>query len=167
MRRRVSSAADTTRAREQAAHARAEAQEALRELRELAHGLHPAVLTDLGLAAAIESLAEGAPVPVAVAADVDRVPDPSREVAAYYVVSEALANAVKHAGASRVDIRAAREGDAVVVEVHDDGHGGADLEAGTGLRGLDDRVSAVGGTLVVESAAGAGTTVRARIPAHA
>jgi PAS domain S-box-containing protein len=135
----------------------------LQELRELAGGLHPSVLSERGLAAALKALALRAPVPVDLEAVPDhRLPEPV-EAAAYYVVAEALANVHKHAGARRVVVRATVEGETLVAEVVDDGSGGAD-EEGSGLRGLADRVEALGGTLTLESPAGAGTRVCARIP---
>jgi PAS domain S-box-containing protein len=141
-----------------------ELQHALAELRELARGIHPAVLTDRGLPAALEALAARAPVPVQLSADLDdRLPGPV-EAAAYYVVAEALTNVAKYAEASSVEVRAQRQNGRVVVEVADDGVGGADPVLGSGLRGLADRVEALEGELEVTSAVGAGTTVRAVIP---
>jgi PAS domain S-box-containing protein len=137
---------------------------ALDELRELARGLHPAVLTDHGLRAAVEMLAGRAPVPVEIAAiPPERLPAPV-EAAAYYLISEALTNVAKYAQASTVNVRVVPSGDAVVVEVADDGVGGADPSGGSGLRGLADRVEALGGTLRIDSVPGAGTTLRATIP---
>ena len=136
---------------------------ALRELRELARGIYPVLLTDAGLTPALQSLAERSPVPVVLAADDgDRMPTPVEQTC-YFVVSEALANAAKHAAASEVRIGIRRQPGRVVVEVADDGVGGAD-PTGSGLRGLDDRVAAQGGRLDVHSPAGAGTTVRAELP---
>lgn len=138
--------------------------QALAELRELARGIHPAVLTDRGLVAALEALASRAPVPVELDAELEeRLPAPV-EAAAYYVVAEALTNVAKYAEASAVEVRAERQNGRVLVEVADDGVGGADPLLGTGLRGLADRVEALNGTLEVESTTGAGTTVRAVIP---
>ena len=137
---------------------------ALAELRELARGIHPAVLTDRGLGAALETLAGRAPVPVQLSTELEeRLPGPV-EAAAYYVVAEALTNVVKYADASAVQVRAARENGRVVVEVADDGVGGADPRRGSGLRGLADRVEALDGQLEVDSADGSGTRVRAVIP---
>jgi PAS domain S-box-containing protein len=141
-----------------------ELQQALAELRELARGIHPAVLTDRGLPAALEALATRTPLPVELSADLEeRLPGPI-EAAAYYVVAEALTNVAKYAEASAVEVRAQRQNGRVVVEVEDDGVGGADPARGSGLRGLADRVEALEGELEVTSAAGAGTTVRAVIP---
>jgi PAS domain S-box-containing protein len=137
---------------------------ALRELRELARGLHPAVLTDRGLAAALESLAERSPLPVELVVDLDRRLPGQVEVAVYYVVSEALANVSKYAAATGATVRVAHEADALAVEVSDDGVGGADPAGGSGLRGLADRVAALDGSLRVESPPGEGTRVLALIP---
>jgi signal transduction histidine kinase len=145
--------------------AQAELADALEELRELARGIHPAVLTDRGLGAALEMLAGRASLPVELSTSLDqRLPAPV-EAAAYYIVAEALTNAFKHAGARqvRVDVRLV-DGEAAAVEVADDGVGGADQRRGTGLRGLADRVEALGGELQLESPTGAGTTLRARLP---
>jgi PAS domain S-box-containing protein len=137
---------------------------ALAELRELARGLHPAVLSDRGLRAAVEMLAGRAPVPVDIADIPDeRLPAPV-EAAAYYLIAEALTNVAKYAHASTVRIRVAARDGSVSVEVSDDGVGGADAAAGSGLRGLADRVEALGGSLEVVSPAGAGTALRAEIP---
>ncbi len=141
--------------------------QALAELRELARGIHPAVLTDRGLPAALEALAARAPVPVELSTSLDeRLPGPV-EAAAYYVVAEALTNVAKYAEASAVQVRAERNDGRVVVEVADDGVGGADPARGSGLRGLADRVEALDGRLHVESAEGSGTKVRAVIPVTA
>jgi PAS domain S-box-containing protein len=138
---------------------------ALDELRELARGLHPAVLSERGLRAAVETLAGRAPVPVEIAEVSDeRLPEPV-EAAAYYVIAEALTNVTKYAQASAVRVRVAASDATVVVEVSDDGVGGADPAGGSGLRGLADRVEALGGSLEVVSPAGAGTFLRAEIPA--
>ena len=136
----------------------------LEELRELGSGIHPAVVTGHGLAVALEELAARAPVPVRLAVSVDgRLPEPL-EVAVYYLASESLANVGKHAQASSATIEVSRENGNVLVEVIDDGIGGADAEAGSGLRGLADRVEALGGRLRVWSPHGGGTRVRAEIP---
>jgi signal transduction histidine kinase len=136
----------------------------LDELRDLARGLHPAVLTGHGLAVALESLTTRAPVPVQLRVDLrERMPE-TVEVTAYYVVSESLANAAKHANATAVTVDVVDEGDVLVVQVADDGVGGADTEKGTGLRGLADRVEALDGRLRVWTPRGGGTRVRAEIP---
>ncbi|MEA2420768.1 MAG: hypothetical protein QOE60_2974 [Thermoleophilaceae bacterium] len=137
---------------------------ATQELRELARGLHPPVLADRGLVPALEALATRATVPVVVAAeDGERLPE-AIEAAAYFVVAEALTNVARHADARQALVRVARRDGLLWVEVEDDGTGGADLAAGSGLRGLTDRVEALGGSLELESAAGRGTTVRASLP---
>ena len=137
---------------------------ALMELRELARGIHPAVLSDRGLPAALDSLAGRSPVPVRVArAPSDRLPEPV-ELAAYYVVSEALANVAKYSEASQATVQVARANGHVLVEVIDDGIGGADPGRGTGLRGLADRLRALEGRLDVHSIPGHGTIVKASIP---
>lgn len=137
---------------------------ALAELRELARGIHPAILTEAGLAPAVRSLVDRAAVPTSFEEAVPgRLPAPV-EVAAYFVVSEALANVGKHARAGSARVTLTVVGDALTVEVRDDGCGGADPAGGSGLRGLRDRVEAVGGRIEVSSPAGGGTTVRANLP---
>jgi PAS domain S-box-containing protein len=136
---------------------------ALAELRELARGIHPAVLTNRGLEPALEHLAARSPVPVKIKAPAERLPQPI-EAAAYFVVSEALANVAKYADASAVAVSVERRNGSVIVAVEDDGIGGADPKRGSGLRGLADRLSALDGTLDVESPSGRGTRVRAEIP---
>jgi signal transduction histidine kinase len=144
--------------------ARSELDEALDELRELARGIHPSVLTDRGLDAALDGLARRAPLPVEVAeTPAGRLPD-RVESAAYFVVAEALTNVAKYAQATQACVNVRRDDGMVLVEVSDDGVGGADPATGSGLRGLLDRVSAVGGRLEVDSRPGEGTTVRAAIP---
>jgi signal transduction histidine kinase len=136
----------------------------LAELRELARGLHPAVLSDHGLEPAVRSLMQRAPLPVELTFEAaERPPDPV-EVAAYYVIAESLTNVAKYARATvaRVEVRAL--GDRLLIEVADDGVGGADVGKGSGLLGLEDRVAALGGRLHIESVPGAGTTVRADLP---
>jgi signal transduction histidine kinase len=141
-----------------------DADEAVRELRELARGLHPAMLTEAGLGPALGSLAERAPLEVVVhATPAKRLPE-QVEAAVYYVVAEALTNATKHAHATRVVVRVEQVDGVARVEVADDGRGGADPSRGSGIVGLRDRVDALGGTLDVESPPGAGTVVRARLP---
>jgi signal transduction histidine kinase len=137
---------------------------ALHELRDLARGIHPAILTNRGLAAALDDLAARATVPVEiVATPAERLPEPV-EAAAYFVVSECLANVSKHAGASSAEVSVTVHRDRVTVMVSDDGVGGADLSHGSGLQGLADRVGAVDGTLAVQSPPGRGTRVVATIP---
>ena len=137
--------------------------QALEELRELARGIHPAVLSERGLSAALETLAGRATLPVEFSAPSDRLP-PAVEAAAYYVISEALANIGKYAQASSVEVNVSRLNGRAIVEVADDGVGGADPTRGTGLRGLADRVEALDGFLRVESEPGVGTRIRAEIP---
>jgi PAS domain S-box-containing protein len=144
--------------------ARGELAAALDELRELARGIHPAVLTDRGLAAAVEALVTRTPFPVEVEMPSQRL-EPAVEAAAYYVVSEALTNVAKYAQASSARVHVRETADRVVViEVTDDGAGGADPAGGTGLRGLADRIEALNGTLSVESPPGSGTRILAEIP---
>ena len=136
----------------------------LEELRELARGIHPAVLTDHGLTPAVEALAARATVPVDVSGlPPERLAEPI-EAAAFYVVSESLTNVAKYAAASRASVDLARDDGLLVVVVSDDGVGGADADKGSGLRGLSDRVEALGGRLRVSSEPGHGTTVRAELP---
>jgi signal transduction histidine kinase len=136
----------------------------LAELRELARGIHPAILTQNGVGAALRSLAEHATIPV----DLRSVPEgrfPSEvEATAYFVVSEALANVTKHADASRAWVAVDDAGDRLAIDVGDDGVGGASLNGGSGLRGLADRVGALGGRLDVLSEPGTGTVLHAEIP---
>jgi signal transduction histidine kinase len=137
---------------------------ALAELRELARGIHPAVLTDRGLSTALETLATRAPVPVELGELPDeRLPE-AVELAAYFVVAEALTNVAKYSEASHATVQVERNNGRVVVEVADDGIGGADPARGTGLRGLADRLAVLEGRLEVESAKGEGTTITASIP---
>jgi signal transduction histidine kinase len=140
-----------------------ELQVAVEELRSLAHGIHPGALRQGGLASALGALASRAPLPVTVDVTSERF-EPDVEATAYFVASEALTNAVKHAGASSVTIRTRRDDGTLVVEVSDDGEGGATMAGGSGLRGLVDRVESRGGRLRVESAPGSGTRVVGEIP---
>jgi len=143
--------------------AQSELRTGLAELRELARGIHPAVLTDRGLEPAIVALASRSPVQVKVEADEERLPAPV-ESAAYFVVSEALTNVAKYAQASAAKVSVRRVDDVVRIEIADDGIGGADASRGSGLSGLADRVAALDGTIVVDSPPGEGTRVRAEIP---
>ncbi len=140
-----------------------ETRRAVRELRDLASGIHPAVLTDHGLAAALEDLTADATLPVELDVAEDRHPA-DVEAAAYFVVAEALANVAKHAQATAVTVAACREDGRLVVTVSDDGRGGADPLGGSGLHGLADRVAALGGSLSVDSPPGGGTTIVASLP---
>jgi signal transduction histidine kinase len=144
--------------------ARSELAQSLNELRDIAHGLHPAVVSGHGLAVALESLVAVTPLEVQLKTDgLPRLPEPL-EVAAYYVVSESLTNAAKHSRASRVSVDVGVTNDILIAEIVDDGIGGVDSERGTGLRGLADRVEALNGRLRIWSAPGHGTRVRAEIP---
>ena len=143
--------------------AREEAGSAIAELRDLARGIAPPVLADRGLAAALEGLGRRSAIPVTVEAEIDERPPPVVETAAYFVAAEAITNAAKHAGGVPVRVRAAQEGDTLVVEVSDSGRGGAD-PGGSGLTGLRHRVEALDGRLTVTSSACRGTTVRAELP---
>jgi signal transduction histidine kinase len=144
--------------------ARREISLSLNELRDVARGIHPAVVSGHGLAVALESLAARATVPVRLSIELDDRVGERVEVAAYYVVSESLANIGKHAHATSATIGVARANGQLVVEVVDDGVGGADSERGSGLRGLADRVEALGGRLRVWTPRGGGTRVRAEMP---
>jgi signal transduction histidine kinase len=146
------------------AHADEELRLALAELRELAHGLHPAVLTDEGLAAAIDVLVESAPVAVEAQLDLAERVAPALEAAAYRVVAEALENTARHARATHAVVRIARADGQLVVEAADDGTGGADPSRGTGLADLEDRVSALDGRLLIDNPPAGGTRIRAEIP---
>jgi signal transduction histidine kinase len=146
---------------------RAELDAALAELRELARGIHPSILTDRGLEAALAALASRSTVPVQLHLDSCGKLPLSVQTTAYFVIAEALTNASKHAHADRVEVRVAVGEGRVTVEVRDDGSGGVDPARGSGLTGLADRVSALGGTLEINSPVGAGTTIRARIPVAA
>ena len=144
--------------------ARREIALSLEELRDVARGIHPAVLTGHGLKVALESLAARAPFPVRLTVDLDQRLPERVEVAAYYVVSESLTNIGKHAEARDASVRVARTDSRLVVEVVDDGIGGADTEGGSGIRGLADRVEALGGRLRIWTPRGGGTRVEAEIP---
>jgi signal transduction histidine kinase/PAS domain-containing protein len=157
-------ASDPESANELLLAASAELDVALEELRELARGIHPAVLTERGLEPALQTLAERSTVPVDIEVLADGRLPPRVEAAAYYLVSESLTNVAKYAGASCVRVRVAQDSGSAVVEVADDGIGGADPQRGSGLRGLMDRVEALDGELAVDSRPGEGTTIRATIP---
>jgi signal transduction histidine kinase len=141
-----------------------ELQRAVSELRNLARGIHPAVLTDRGLDAALSALAARSPVPVRLEIDIRERPPASIEATAYFIVAEALTNAARHANASAVDVRVRLLGDALRIEVADDGVGGAEERPGGGLAGLADRASSVEGVLRVTSPAGGPTVVAAELP---
>jgi signal transduction histidine kinase len=137
--------------------------EAQAELRDLARGLHPVALTERGLRGALESLTVSCEMPVTLEVEADGLPD-DVELAAYFIVSESLTNARKYADAETVRIRVAPVAEGLLVEIVDDGSGGADPASGTGLRGLADRIDSLGGRLEISSAPGAGTRVSARLP---
>jgi PAS domain S-box-containing protein len=138
-------------------------QNGLAELRDLARGIHPAVLSEFGLAMALEGLAARSPVPVELQVMKERV-QPAVEAAIYFTVTEALTNVARYAHATHATIGVTVQDGALVAEVADDGVGGASADSGSGLRGLMDRLDALGGTLSVESPPGRGTVVRARVP---
>jgi signal transduction histidine kinase len=138
--------------------------QALSELRELARGIHPAILSDRGLKAAVGALAERQPLPTKIEFSVTRKLEPSVEATAYFMIAEGLANIAKYAEAERADVRVREQDGTLEVEVADDGCGGADAGKGTGLHGLEERLRALDGTLTVESRPGKGTRLIARIP---
>jgi signal transduction histidine kinase len=142
----------------------AEIDAGLAELRELAQGIHPTVLADHGVRAAVDGLAARCSLPVSVYGDVEPRPASAVESALYFTVAEALTNVAKYADADDAVVRIRRDGAQAEVEITDDGRGGADPTAGSGLRGLVDRLGALGGHLHVESAEGEGTTIRAIVP---
>ncbi|GAA1583659.1 MULTISPECIES: sensor histidine kinase [Kribbella] len=144
--------------------AHTEAMQAIAEIRDLTRGLHPPVLTDRGLDAALSAVAARSPVPVRLSVDVQPRPKLTIESIAYFVVTEALANVAKHADAAEVDVLVEREHDVLRVVVRDNGRGGADPARGSGLRGLADRVAGVDGRLTVDSPPGGGTTLTAEVP---
>jgi len=154
---------DPERAAEHLADARAAASEALKELRDLARGIHPPILADRGLGPAIGALASHAAVPVSVDVELAGRPPAAVETAAYFVAAEALANALKHADAARIDVDVHERGDDLVVRVLDDGRGGASEENG-GLHGLRQRVEALDGSLRIASPAGGPTVIEAVLP---
>jgi signal transduction histidine kinase len=157
-------ASDPDAARELVETAHEETKTAIAELRELVSGVHPAILSDRGLDAAISSIAARCPVPVAVDVDIAHALPPAVEVAAYFVIAEALANIGKHSGAASADVRVrCREG-MLTIAVTDDGRGGADVNGGTGIAGLRDRVGALDGRLRLASPDGGPTTLVAEIP---
>jgi signal transduction histidine kinase len=134
------------------------------ELRELARGIHPAILTQNGVGAAVRSLTERSPIPVELRAVPDGRYAPEVEATAYFIVSEALTNVVKHAEASHARIDVVDAGGRLTIDVADDGVGGAAMNGGSGLQGLADRVEAIGGRFDVRSESGAGSIVHAEIP---
>jgi signal transduction histidine kinase len=144
--------------------AAADARAAIDELRELARGLHPAILTERGLSPALQSLATRAPFKVGInGVPYERLPAVI-EGGIYYIVAETLTNAAKHSGASEAHVELSTSSDTVMVEIRDNGGGGANLSDGSGIRGLADRVEALGGRFELDSPIGAGTVVKARLP---
>ena len=163
-RARVKMDADPEEARDLVAQAHEDAKQALAELRNLARGIHPAILTDRGLDAALSALAARSPVPVEISVERHERPPTAIESTAYFVVAEALANASKHAAAKTLRVRVWRHRQRLLVEIWDDGVGGAHVEPGGGLQGLTTRVATVDGTLSVSSPDGGPTVVRAELP---
>lgn len=146
------------------ANAHEEVKAAMKEIRDLVRGVHPVVLEDRGLDAALSAVVARSPIPVALTVDVPGRPPPAVESAAYFIVSEALTNVARHSGASRASVQVVRQGDRLVVVVDDDGAGGADPTRGTGLRGLEERVRALGGRFQLLSHPGGPTTLIAEVP---
>jgi signal transduction histidine kinase len=154
---------DPARAEEALTRAAADARHAIQDLRDLVNGVHPLVLTDRGVAVALEELTASAPIAVHLDVTEERFP-PEVEAAAYFTVAEALTNVVKHADAYTAEVTIRRDGDVLTIEVADDGRGGADLAAGSGLRGLQDRLAVLGGALEVVETGADGTRVRGVVP---
>src|SRR3954471_10920007 len=154
---------DPERASAALARAAADARRAIDDLRDLVNGIHPLVLTDRGVAVALEELTAGAPVAVEFDVTEERFA-PEIEAAAYFTVAEALTNVAKHADADTAEVTIRRDGDRLTIEVVDDGRGGAALDAGSGLRGLQDRLAVLGGWLAIVSSDEAGTRLRATVP---
>jgi signal transduction histidine kinase len=150
--------------RELVAEAHEEAKAALKEIRDLVRGIHPVILEDRGLDAALSAIVARSPVPVELRVDVAERPSAAVESTAYFIVAEALTNVARHARAMQAVVTIARAGERLVVEVRDDGVGGATIGSGTGLRGLDDRVTALGGSMHVVSPAGGPTTLLVELP---
>ncbi|MFN6120619.1 MAG: sensor histidine kinase [Actinomycetes bacterium] len=157
-------ASEDPRAAELVGRAHDEAKQAIAELRDLVRGIHPAVLTDRGVDAAVSALAARCPVPVELRSDLRRRLPAPVEAAAYFVVAEALTNVAKHSGARRATVTVRDEGDRLVVDVSDDGRGGAQVVLGSGLQGLHDRVRALEGRLTVTSPAHGPTSIVAELP---
>jgi signal transduction histidine kinase len=155
---------DPEEGREMVAVAHEEAKAALAEIRDLVRGIHPLILEDRGLDAALSAVVARSPVPVSLDVQVAKRPPPAVESTAYFVVNEALTNVARHASATRAHVSIARAGDRLVVEVRDDGTGGADLARGSGLQGLHDRVAGLGGSMYVISPPGGPTTISVELP---
>jgi signal transduction histidine kinase len=155
---------DPDQARAMVAEAHEEAKAALKDIRDLVRGIHPVILEDRGLDAALSAVVAKSPVPVTLDVRVAQRPSPAVESAAYFLVAEALTNVGRHATATRAHVSIERAGDRLVVEVRDNGRGGADPDAGTGLRGMRERVTALGGTMYVISPQGGPTTISVELP---
>jgi signal transduction histidine kinase len=138
--------------------------EAVKELRDLAHGIHPSVLTEFGLAAALESLARRSPIPISLDVALAREPEPMIATTAYFAIAEALTNAMKHARAESLSVTVGGNEQAIWIEITDDGIGGADLTGGTGVSAIVDRVATVGGAIRVASPPGGGTSIEIDLP---
>ena len=150
--------------RELVSHAHEEAKAALKEIRDLVRGIHPVILEDRGLDAALSAVVARSPVPVSLRVEPMARPSAPAESAAYFVVNEALTNVARHSQATRAHVSIARSGNRLIVEIHDDGVGGADASKGTGLQGLRDRVIGQGGSLHVISPEGGPTTISVEVP---
>jgi signal transduction histidine kinase len=150
--------------RELVGHAHDEVKAALRELRDLVRGIHPVILEDRGLDAALSAVVARSPVPVELSVTAEPRPSPAVESAAYFIVCEALANVARHAEARRASVRIDVQDAVLRIDLHDDGRGGADPARGTGLSGLADRVAALGGTFAIDSPSGGPTDLRVEIP---
>ena len=156
--------ADPEEGRRMLADAHEEAKSALKEIRDLVRGIHPVILEDRGLDAALSAVVARSPVPVALDVQISQRPPAAVESAAYFVVNEALTNVAKHAHATRAHVSIARAGERLVVEVRDNGQGGADPDGGSGLQGLRDRVAGLGGSMYVISPPGGPTTISVELP---
>ncbi len=156
--------ADPVGGKEMVAEAHEEAKAALAEIRDLVRGIHPVILEDRGLDAALSAVVARSPIPVELDVDVAVRPPAAVESAAYFVVNEALVNVARHANATRAVVSIARAGNRLVIEVRDNGQGGADPTAGTGLAGLRDRVAGMGGSMYVISPPGGPTTISVELP---
>jgi signal transduction histidine kinase len=150
--------------RDRVVHAHEEAKAALQEIRDLVRGIHPVILEDRGLDAALSAVVARAPIPVSLEVDVDPRPSAEVESAAYFVVSEALTNVARHSGATNAAVSLQRAGDTLVVEVRDNGSGGADGNGGTGIVGLSERAASLGGSIHLDSPSGGPTILRAVLP---
>lgn len=151
-------------AKDLVAQAHQEAKDSITELRNVVRGVHPAVLTDRGLDAALSAIAARSPVPVRLDVDVQQRPSPTIEAVAYFVVSESLTNIARHSGATRAAVHVERAGDRLLIAVSDDGRGGATEQPGGGLAGLRDRVAAVDGTFRLQSPSSGGTSITVEVP---